>query len=381
MTPAPPPPATAVKPPVAFYDTECYPNYWLLKIKPRGGPVYAFRLLEGETFPQHQIDRMLLMFSAYTVISFNGLGYDVPMITAALMGYNPSQLKWLNDRIIVEQTKPWDLGLPEWKPSDHIDVMEVAPGAGSQKQYAGRIHCKKMQDLPYDPGTRLTPEQIADVDLYCENDLSVLEELFDALAPQIRQREALGARYNIDLRSKSDAQVAETVLRKRCEQVLGKRIYKPEIDWNLKFRYKMPEFIAFSTPILRRLYDAIQTSIFELGANGTVKMPAQLEGFTVPLGGSVYKVGIGGLHSQESRSVHESDENFVLRDNDVASYYPSLILNSGAWPAALGETFLHEYAIIKRERLHAKEQSGIIKKRLVLLENELKNAEAREKIS
>jgi hypothetical protein len=22
---------------VAFYDTECFPNYWLLKFRPRGG--------------------------------------------------------------------------------------------------------------------------------------------------------------------------------------------------------------------------------------------------------------------------------------------------------------------------------------------------------
>ena len=46
---APPPPATATRP-VAFYDTECFPNYWLLKFRPKGGQVYGFRLRAGQAF-------------------------------------------------------------------------------------------------------------------------------------------------------------------------------------------------------------------------------------------------------------------------------------------------------------------------------------------
>ena len=38
-----------------------------------------------------------------------------------------------------------------------------------------------------------------------------------------------------------------------------------------------------------------------------------------------------------------SDANWVIRDNDVASYYPSLILNSGEGRRPWGPTFLQEY--------------------------------------
>ena len=294
------------------------------------------------------------------------------MITAALSGYTAEQLKWLNDRIIVEKVKPWELGLPEWKPSDHIDVMEVAPGAGSQKQYAGRIHCPTMRDLPYDPGHYVTEAEIVEVDAYCENDLAVLEALFDALAPQIHQRVALSARYGIDLRSKSDAQLAEAVLKRRCEQATGQRIFKPEIDWNLRFRYKVPAFISYSLPQLQKALELVRESIFMLGPKGTVEMPPQLEGLLITINQSTYKVGIGGLHSREETIVHRSDENWVLRDNDVASYYPSLILNSGEWPPALGQTFLQEYEAIKNERLLAKRTAKEVKSKLEKLKAELK---------
>lgn len=347
---------------VALYDTECYPNYWLLKFKFETGITYSFQLLEGQTFTREQKQSILNMFDLFTTVSFNGNYYDVPMITAALNGYDPQQLKMINDKIIVEKVKPWELNLPEWKPRDHIDIMEVAPGAGSQKQYAGRIHCQKMQDLPYDPSRELTPEEIVEVDKYCDNDLSVLYELFKALAPQLQQREALGKRYGLDLRSKSDAQLAETVIKHRCEQATGRRIYKPEINWNLRFKYRLPEYITFALPQLQRALAIVQGATFSLGASGTVVMSQELEGLEITINTSTYKIGVGGLHSQEKKAVYISDANYVLRDNDVASYYPSLILNSGAWPPALGETFLREYAAIKDERLAAKALQGRLKK-------------------
>jgi len=371
----PPPPATASRP-VAFYDTECFPNYWLLKFRPRGGQAYSFRLRAGQAFDLVTAARIRLLFEAYCAVSFNGNYYDVPMITAALSGYTAEQLKWLNDRIIVEKVKPWELGLPEWRPADHIDVMEVAPGAGSQKQYAGRIHCKTMRDLPYDPGHYVTEAEIVEVDTYCENDLAVLEALFDALQPQIHQREALGKRYGLDLRSKSDAQVAEAVLKRRCEQATGRRIFKPEIDWNLKFRYKVPAFISYATPQLQRALELVQQSIFQLGASGSVDMPPQLDGLEIKLGGSVYKMGIGGLHSQEKRLVAVSSETHQLRMPDVASYYPNLMVNAGAWPPALGDAFIREFDAIKLERLLAKRTAKEVKSEISKLKAELKQYES-----
>lgn len=358
-----PPPVSAIKP-IAFYDTECFPNYWLLKLRLEATrQLYEFRLTAGQSFSVADAGRIRLLFDLFTTVSFNGIYYDVPMITAAISGYTCEQLKWLNDRIIPKQikgqpkvygAKPWELGLPEWQPADHIDIMEVCPGAGSLKQYGGRIHSKKLQDLPYEPDHYLTPDEAVKVDLYCDNDLDLLDDLFDALAPQLRQREVLGERYGVNLLSKSDAQVAETVIRKRCEQALGQRIYKPEIDWNLRFRYKVPEFIAYQAPQLQRALELVRESVFMLDRNGAVAMPPQLDDLAIKIGSSVYKMGIGGLHSQEEQLVAVSNETHQVRMPDVASYYPKLMLNSGEYPPALGRQFLTEFDAIRLERLAAK---------------------------
>ena len=356
----PPPPSTK---PVAFYDTECFPNYWLLKIRVQNGPVFRFRLRSGESFGQPTIARIETLFDLFTVISFNGIYYDVPVISAALDAFTCEQLKWLNDEIIIGKRKPWELGLgSNWKPADHIDIMDVLPGTGSQKQYAGRIHCKTMRDLPYEPNHWLTESEILEVDDYCENDLSVLEELYIAAEPQRIMRAHLSERYGMDLRSKSDAQLAEAVIKKRCENATGSRIFKPEIDWNLRFRYEPPAWLSFQDYCLVAAFDLIKQAIFQLGPTGSVVMPRQLEGLEIPLGNSTYRLGIGGLHSKDVKAVHLSDENYIIRDNDVASYYPNLILISGKYPPALGPMFLEVYRCLKDERLDAKDREKALKK-------------------
>lgn len=347
--------------PIAYFDTECFKNYWLLKILDQWGNVYAFEIRNGASLSVTERQRIYTIFELFTVISFNGINYDIPMISGALIGYETSQLKALNDRIIVDKVRHWQLGISEWQPADHIDVMEVAPSTASQKQYAGRLHCKKMQDLPYDPNTVLTEQQIAEVSAYCYNDLEVLRELYQALQPQIELRYALTKRYGIELRSKSDAQVAEAVIKLRCEQALGRRIYKPDIDWNMTFKYDVPSYITFTMPQLQHALRLVTDATFRLGANGSVVMPPALDELVIPIGGSAYRMGIGGLHSSEKSVSHYADENTVIQDRDVASYYPSLILNSGKVPPALGETFAKIYAEIKIERIEAKRLQSQIK--------------------
>jgi hypothetical protein len=351
-------------PPRAYWDTECYPNYWLLKFRLKGRETYSFSIRNGERFAPEVLERMLQLFELYTSVSFNGIYYDVPMLRAVFQGYTTDQLKWLNDQLIVEKVKPWDLGLGEWSPRDHVDIMAVCPGSGSQNIFAGRIHHHTLEELPIEVGKVLTDAEMELIATKCENDLGKLEALDDALKPQLRQREKLGARYGLDLRSKSDAQVAEAVLKKRCEMATGLKIYKPRIDWGLRFKYKAPEFLQFTLPQLQRAMSLVLESTFTIQppasmrddgeAGRCIGMPLQLEGLEIVIGSSTYRMGVGGLHSSEKRLVAVSSPTHQVRMPDVASYYPNLMVNAGAWPSSLGPQFVVEYESIKDERLKDK---------------------------
>jgi len=361
----------------AFYDTECYPNYWLLKFRPKGRPVMTASLHEGQTFSKPQVSAIARWFKEYTTISFNGIRYDVPMITAALSGFTPERLKVINDCIIIDKVPAWKLGLPDWKPEDHIDVMGVIPGHGGMKYKAAIIHAKSIQELPYPVDSILTEDQIPKVDLYCENDLDLLEALYEYVKPQIEMRIDYSARYGVDLRSHSDAQIAETVLRLRCEKALGKQLKKLDINPNLAFRYDAPDFLQFRHPELLVALSTVRNAVFRLGADNKVGLPREIKDLEISIGSLKYQMGIGGLHGSELKTMHKTDETHILKDLDVASYYPSLIINSGEWPQALGRVFLIEYVALKVERL---EQKAIAQKHKKLKDLIWKEAATRDAV-
>ena len=65
-------------------------------------------------------------------------------------------------------------------------------------------------------------------------------------------------------------------------------------------------------------------------------------------------MGIGGLHSCEKSQYVVADENTVLRDADVSSYYPSIILQQKLSPKAMGKDFITIYQSIVSRRIEAK---------------------------
>lgn len=322
---------------IAFYDTECFPNFWLLKIKPKDGKFITFSLKCGVGFSTTERGKIIEILQSYCLISFNGLGYDQWMISKALEGATPFELKQLNDAIIVGKERPWKLVTSRFELSDHIDIMEVCPGVGSLKQYAGRIHCHRIQDLPYPPDHALSATMIQEVDRYCENDIECLESLYNECLPLIKLREELSKKHGIDLRSKSDPQIAEAVLKKYCN------VYSayPFVEYGKGFKYHPPAYIK-PGGILQKFTNAI----FKIGYNGAIEMPEELKKLEV----NGYKLGIGGLHSTAKCDSHRGG---TILDIDVVSYYPSLIINSRQFPTTLGPTFIFEYALMMANRLEA----------------------------
>lgn len=72
------------------------------------------------------------------------------------------------------------------------------------------------------------------------------------------------------------------------------------------------------------------------------------------IGQGVYRMGIGGLHSSESSVAHVASGTTRIVDRDVTSYYPSIILTQGLYPAHMGLAFLSVYQSLVERRIQAK---------------------------
>jgi hypothetical protein len=133
----------------------------------------------------------------------------------------------------------------------------------------------------------------------------------------------------------------------------------------------VPPFIEFQTPALCALLQQIRTAKFGIDHAGIVQMPDFLKGYKIDIGESVYRMGIGGLHSSETRVSHYSDDKCVLLDRDVTSYYPNIILGGRLYPKTIGSVFLKVYRSILDRRIDAKNSIGTIGKKIKALESRI----------
>ena len=325
-------------------DVELYRNCLIIGfLNTSTGNVRQFEVDgEDESLSPEDIRVLLAIFTKYRVVTFNGNNYDMPMISAALSGLTCAKLKVISDKIIVNNLKYWQIGI-NIIACDHVDIFEVAPGMASLKIYGGRLHCKKMQDLPIEPGATITAEDRTLLRTYNGNDLTTTKDLWDYLQPQIELREQMSKVYGIDLRSKSDAQIAEAVIVKQVSNALGSQVQRPEVPGGTRFRYTAPKFITFQTPELQALLATIERLEFLVPDGGSIQMPTELEKAAIRVGGGVYRLGIGGLHSSEQTISYFSDDEYVLVDRDVRSYYPAIIINNNIEPPHMKGVFLPKY--------------------------------------
>jgi len=342
-------------------DIEVYRNYFLImfcQTKNR-------RTIKFEKFNDSELDIKTInsIMQKYTVITFNGIGYDHPILLAALNGLANSVIKDISDEIIVKRIPAWTVrkryGLYPSDRWDTIDIMPIAPLMASLKMYGGRMHCEKLQDLPVEPSAIISNSQRLELIKYCGNDIELTMQLYFKLLNAIHLRKKLGKQYGIDLRSKSDAQISEEIIKEELAR-FGKIAKKTAIPEGTQITYKAPAYLKFDTSKMISVCESYKTAEYRIKTSGHVNVPASLKDNAIikkskfTIGEGVYRVGVGGLHSCEKNTTHYSDEEYVLIDFDVAAYYPSIVLRNGYYPKRLGTSFLLVYQELVEKRLRAK---------------------------
>lgn len=342
------------------YDSEIYPNYYLAAFM----SVKSGKAIYFEMTPDKPLNIPLLKWVVenFLTIGFNSNEFDNTILALALAEHNLEALNRATQLLIYEQIKGW-LVMRSFKVQklklNHIDLYNVAPLDASLKIYGGRLHVPRMQDLPFKFNTWLTEPQIDVVRDYCVgSDLVTTAFLYKELEEHIALREKMSIQFGTDLRSKSDAQVAEAVIVHELTRINFHKPERVEISVGTNYRYKVPAFMKFQTPMMQEVLGIVAKANFVVGESGGIGTPPEIECLEIPIAGGVYKMGIGGLHSQETTVAHIADADTLLLDRDVASYYPSIILNLGLYPQHLGQSFLAVYKTLVDRRLEAKTKAA-----------------------
>ena len=110
-------------------------------------------------------------------------------------------------------------------------------------------------------------------------------------------------------------------------------------------------WIAFREPEFNRVLNWLKAqSITE--TKGVFKdLTATVDGFT-------YVFGTGGIHGSIEKTVVESNDEYMILDLDVTSYYPNLAIQNGLYPEHLGETFVRIFRTLFEQRKNYDKKSA-----------------------
>lgn len=332
------------------FDTETLPNRTLFCAR-RDEDGEWFDLWLHQPGAPEQLRRFMSQPGA-TFVGFNSLSFDRVVVAAMCAGRSSSDIKRITTDLIENEMASWKVmrkySLPDLG-YDHIDLIEVAPSFVGLKAYGARMHMPLLQDMPIAHDQEITTEQEDTVLSYCHNDVLTTQELMRRLEPELMLRVEMSKQYNTDMRSKSDAQMAEQAY------ITSMGLQRQENKVPATVKYNPPAFLKFKDHALQALLERVSEHVFDMNQKtGHVILPDFLGVEQVTFGSGTYQLGVGGIHSTHDKSVCHVAGDDVICDIDAASFYPSIILECGFVPEGLGQRFVDEYRLIRTRRLEAK---------------------------
>jgi hypothetical protein len=102
-------------------------------------------------------------------------------------------------------------------------------------------------------------------------------------------------------------------------------------------------WITFQEPDFQRMLEWLKAQVITETKGVFKDITATVRGFT-------FVFGLGGIHGSVESEILESNEEHVIVDLDVTSYYPTLAISNGFYPAHLGRSFVDIYAHLFEER-------------------------------
>lgn len=166
---------------------------------------------------------------------------------------------------------------------------------------------------------------------------------------KIELRQDIEAEFDIPCLNYSDSKIGDEMIKKYyCEE---KNIDYKALPKKGKFEKRthikncIADYVDFETIELKRFLSYIRT--MSIGISDDFKEELHFCG-------NVYSFMKGGLHTENGPKIFQADDDYLIIDWDVSSYYPAIIINNKRYPRHLGKQFLGGYKRMFEKRLELK---------------------------
>ena len=345
------------------YDLETFRNFFSFAGKFYGeDKIYTFEISDRKNERTELLSHLSFIKNtgAY-MVGFNSLGFDYPILHELLVNphtFGFEKAKQLCDKIIGGQNyggpNPYSKRLGD-RIIPQIDLVKINHFDNNARRCSLKalqfaMRSDSVEDLPYDPNLPVTHEQMDHMLTYNVHDITETEKFLGHCMELITKRKELLDKGILrgDVLNYSDVKIGKEYLinkigRSKCF-VKGKPIQTPRqyIEFKSiiipKIKFQQESFNNVLTWFKGKTLDCINTK-----NNSHIKLQSKL-------GGLDFHFGAGGVHASVESKYFESDDDYVIKDIDVAGMYPAVAIANGFHPQHLGDSFLLHYKQLGEDR-------------------------------
>ena len=346
------------------------------------------------------------------LIGYNSFNYDMTMLDifihyapyfdfkTGLRRNNNNQLEHITEFLFYHSQKAVDRemggatyrrlldfykGRRYFRPFTDFDIQKILyldKSFTALKQVLICLKWYRIQDLPFHYTYRIKRSEIDIITDYNVNDVLGTDALVKNQQKELDLRAELSGMFDIDLRNMSRSSIGKNLMTKFYSERSGLKPYE-FIDLRTQ-RSAVPigkiikDNITFETSFYQQILDNIQRYSIYIGQGTPSKTQLVTNKISPYLSITTFRKGFvsldfiskdkgytlakGGLHSKDDPRVIWAGEDEILADPDVASMYPSFIINYKVCPHQLSpDVFIGIVQWLTETRLEAKHTGKKVK--------------------
>lgn len=374
---------------VYVYDIEVFQNIFHCSVKDtEKGTIYKFEISERKNQLKElvkffkQVDSYIKWEDFYTTgleidskvifCGYNNLHYDNPIINYIieykdiLLNRNVATIcssLYHMSKIITESKEDDIEAWKHWKYQIWFDTFDILTMLYSNKLRVGlkeiqvTMQYPNVQEFVCDWSKPLPLEDFDSMIEYNINDIESTSELLNRCKKDVDLRIAIEDEYGVRVLSKDGVNIGMKILTQKYLEKTGLNW------WDIKdlrspinvipLKDVILPFIKYDSPILQKVLEDMKNQIVSSGRKGYENK--------FVFNNLRYSVGVGGIHSVNNPEIIIPKDDEMLIDIDVASLYPSMLIEYEFYPKHLGKEFLEVYKQIKDERIEAKHNGDKVK--------------------
>ena len=303
---------------------------------------------------------------------YNNIHYDNPIINYIIDYYNVMKDKTyieicksiFNLSKTILNSKEGEEGIwKKWKYQQWFESFDILTMLYSTQLRVGlkemqvTMQYPNVQEFVYDWDIPLVESKFDEMIQYNINDVESTSELLDRCKKAVELRIAIEDEYGVRVLSKDGVNIGMKIITQKYLEKTG------QTWWDIKdLRSPMDKiplkdvilpFVKYDSPILKDMLDTLKKQTVSPGRKGYE--------YKFIFNNLRYTIGVGGIHSVNDPEIIIPKEDEYLIDCDVASLYPSMLIQHKFYPKHLGPEFLEVYSKIREERIEAKHNGNKVK--------------------